>query len=865
MTDNQKSILLSVSVLIMAILISMAATFAILYRIHMEEETARLSLIAQTQARLLSAVARFDAVHSRSYPGGAFEATLSQFKDAYRIHREFGKTGEFVLARRSGDRAVFLLSSRQGDTDPPEPVAFGGSLAEPMQRALNGRKGWVVGQDYRGVTVLAAYEWIPEMNLGLVAKIDMNEIRQPFLTAGLAAGLLSVFIAAAGALLLFRANPFFRRLVESEERYRFLVENQNDFVVKLDAEGRLLFASPNYLKTFSVNPADLAAAPFLEAIHPEDREEVVRSFEALRRPPYAISHEERAMTAYGWRWFEWSARSIFGDHGKVVEIISVGRDITQRKEAEKRLGIAQCTIDMSRTSFFWISPECRIVDANEHASRSLGYAREALVGKYVWEIDPDFCPEHWAEHWERLRREKTITLESRHRRSDGTIFPVEVIGNYIVYDGQEHDFAYARDITPRKKAEAALRQHQDQLEELVSERTALAEQRAAQLQRLALELTKAEDQERRRLATVLHDDIQQLLALLKLKVRILAPPNGDGRPGDPADGGFIGMRLSIEELIDKILDKSRNLSHHLSPPILYQGGLSAALKWLAMDMESRHHLRVAVDTEPGADPDSPVIAAILFRSARELLFNVVKHSGTNAARMTVRTEGACHLLRVADSGQGFDPVRIRQDWQRNAGFGLFSIEDRLLMLGGRMEIRSAPEQGCTVTLIAPKPAADPEGCRPVDLQAVLQLNPPASRPDAPPQCPDESRRIRILIVDDHELLCETLANLLQGEPDFEIAGRAHDGQEAILLAMAHQPEVILMDVSMPKVGGIEATAVIHSQAPDIRIIGLSMHQDASMREKMRDAGACAYLTKGGSSEELIETIRWVVSEPAPAS
>ena len=863
MTDNHKSILLSVSVLIAAIFISMGATFSILYRIHMDEERVRLTIIVQSQAKLLEAVARFDAQHSSAYPGGSFEATLSQFKDAHRLYKEFGKTGGFDLARRTDGRIEFLLTRKNPDMALPDSIAFDSPWAEPMRRALSGEKGCMLGLDHRGVAVLAAYEPITEMNMGLVAKIDLRELRQPFVTAGLAAGILSIIIAVAGALILLKANPFSRRLVDSEQRYRFLVENQNDFVVKLDPEKRLLFASPNFLKTFGLDAGDPFDKPIFPLIHEKDREDVTQSLETLTRPPFTTSHEERAMTVDGWRWFEWSARSILDDKGNIREIISVGRDITVRKEAEKQLGITQFAVDKSKSAFFWMNPESQIVYANEHACGSLGYAPDELAGKYVWDIDPDFRPEHWAAFWPMLKQKKSITIETRHQRKDGTVFPVEITANYILYDGQEHDFAYARDITERKRAEAELEQHRDHLEELVSERTALAEKRAAQLQQLAIELSRAEDQERRRLATVLHDDIQQLLALLKLRVKILIPSKPSGDPiVERTDGGINKKLQAIELLIDKILDKSRNLSHHLSPPVLYQNGLSAALGWLATEMETQHALQVAVETEPYVDPDSPVLASILFRSARELLFNVVKHSGTHAARVTARLEGDQILLRVTDSGKGFDDDDVRRNWRRNIGFGLFSIEDRINMLGGRMEIEGAPGRGCTVTLIVPKHAAvEPDDVTPEPTVAFLSA-PGSTAPDAVIPPLDEPHRIRILIVDDHELLCQALANLLEGEPDFAVAGQAHDGREGVRLALEQKPDVILMDVSMPEVSGIEATAEICRHEPGIRIIGLSMHKDAAMERKMRDAGACAYLTKGGSSEELIETIRRVDCENA---
>jgi signal transduction histidine kinase len=126
-------------------------------------------------------------------------------------------------------------------------------------------------------------------------------------------------------------------------------------------------------------------------------------------------------------------------------------------------------------------------------------------------------------------------------------------------------------------------------------------------------------------------------------------------------------------------------------------------------MASRHGLRVDLSLDPDADPGSPVIASILFRSARELLFNVVKHSGTNTARISTRVEGARLQLCVADAGRGFDPAGLKQIWRRNAGFGLFSIEDRIRMLGGSVAIDGAPGIGCAVFLTVPShSAATPE-------------------------------------------------------------------------------------------------------------------------------------------------------------
>lgn len=123
------------------------------------------------------------------------------------------------------------------------------------------------------------------------------------------------------------------------------------------------------------------------------------------------------------------------------------------------------------------------------------------------------------------------------------------------------------------------------------------------------------------------------------------------------------------------------------------------------------------------------------------------------------------------------------------------------------------------------------------------------------QDPDHSGKIRVLLADDHQILREGLASLLADEPDMEVVGEAGDGQEAIELARSTDPDVILMDVTMPGVDGIQATRQITSERSTVRVIGLSMHEEEDMAKAMRAAGATAYLSKGGPSEALIAAIR----------
>lgn len=195
------------------VIIVESVTIGILYHTAMTEEKLRLVETAKSQARLIEAVARFDQKYSNDYPLGPRQATLAQIKDAHAQYSGFGNTGEFTLSKRDGDHIVFLLSHRHYDLDEPKPVPWQSNLAQPMRLALSGKSGTIIGLDYRGVEVLAAHEPVAVLNLGIVAKIDLAEIRAPFIRAILLSAIITITLVILGAGLFARmTEPLFRKL-----------------------------------------------------------------------------------------------------------------------------------------------------------------------------------------------------------------------------------------------------------------------------------------------------------------------------------------------------------------------------------------------------------------------------------------------------------------------------------------------------------------------------------------------------------------------------------------------------------------------------------------------------------------------------
>lgn len=197
-----------------------------LYRTAFNEEKARLVETAKSQARLIEAMARFEESYHKMHPKSPDERTLSQIIDAHNHYKGFGETGEFTLSKREGDQIIFLLSHRHYDLRNPKPVPFESELAEPMRLALSGQSGTIIGLDYRGAKVLAAYEPVGELNLGIVAKIDLAEVRAPFIKAILITGFIGIVAIVVGAMLfIFVTNPLLRELHKTIETLQDALNN----------------------------------------------------------------------------------------------------------------------------------------------------------------------------------------------------------------------------------------------------------------------------------------------------------------------------------------------------------------------------------------------------------------------------------------------------------------------------------------------------------------------------------------------------------------------------------------------------------------------------------------------------------------
>jgi CheY-like chemotaxis protein len=281
--------------------------------------------------------------------------------------------------------------------------------------------------------------------------------------------------------------------------------------------------------------------------------------------------------------------------------------------------------------------------------------------------------------------------------------------------------------------------------------------------------------------------------------------------------------------------------------------LIPALEWLGRWMLEKYGLTVHMETRVDSVQITGDVAILLFQAVRELLFNVVKHANTNTARLKVARGDDQIQVSVEDEGIGFD---VAQLGPHTGGLGLFSIRERFGYSGGSLEIDTAPGTGCRIELLMPLQASTAQKPGP---GSSYDVDYPASA--EPERVLTAATKIRVLLADDHDVERKGLARLIMEEPDMEVAGEASDGRAAVEMSRRLHPDVILMDVSMPAMTGVEATRVIHAESPDIRIIALSMYEEPERAAEMRKAGAVDYLAKSGPSEAVVAAIRAVARRP----
>ena len=366
--------------------------------------------------------------------------------------------------------------------------------------------------------------------------------------------------------------------------------------------------------------------------------------------------------------------------GKKIGGVRSFIDITERKRAEAAVRESEqkyiSVVENSLTGIY-IDQEGKIVFANNRFAEIYGYQKEEVIGIEPWKL---VHPEDRALTAEmKLKRLKgegvPLAYDARGLTKDGGTIWLTRRNTRIEYNGRPAILGNVVVITERKRAEDKLLTYH------------------ARLRSLASELSLAEERERRRVANEVHDRISQNLAFVKMRLGTVRSSTSNGSLKESV--------AEMLELIDKTIQNTRSLVSELGSPILYELGFVPAVEWLTQQARKQHGIVVDFEDDDELKPVRHDVAVLLFQAVRELLVNIVKHAQAGTAKVSITRDGDQVQVDVEDDGIGFDCDEIGSSVCSSGEFGLFSIQERLRPLGGRMEMESKPGQGTRVSLVAP--------------------------------------------------------------------------------------------------------------------------------------------------------------------
>lgn len=474
----QKRLFFLIAVMIGVVSIVGASAISVIYIGGRERERLRLQDLVQSQARLLEGRARFDRIYT-TYPQGPEAATLSQFIESQRsfARQGLGTTGEIALARQEGNQIVFLFRQHAREMDQPLTIPLDSPVAEPMRAALNGQSGTMIGKDYRGHFVLAAYEPVAVLNLGLVAMINLDEVRRRFTEAAVPLFFISLLTVVGAATLFWRiTEPVMRQLGDSEARFRGLFEHMKSGAAVFQAlpdAGDFLFTDLNRRgEQIGRVERDQAVGRRVMEVFPgtaqfgllDDMKEVWTSGVPKDLP--ARYYRDRRLE--GWR--ESHVYKLPNN-----EVVVLFDDVTEQKQAEQALRESESrfrgTFENAAVGMAHVGLDGSWLRVNERLCQIVGYSREELTRRTFQQITHPEDLDADLEQFDLLLSGEIVfySMEKRYLHKDGRAVWVNLTAALQYDDGGHplYSIVILEDIGTRKRAEQSLLESQTRMRALL--------------------------------------------------------------------------------------------------------------------------------------------------------------------------------------------------------------------------------------------------------------------------------------------------------------------------------------------------------------------------------------------------------------
>ncbi|HET9401493.1 MAG TPA: response regulator [Candidatus Acidoferrales bacterium] len=370
------------------------------------------------------------------------------------------------------------------------------------------------------------------------------------------------------------------------------------------------------------------------------------------------------------------------------------------------------------------------------------------------------------------------------------------------------------------------------------------------LRNLSGRLLQLQDEERRRIARDLHDITGQKIAAAAMSLNWLE------KHSSQSGAEVRGKVRECNDLVRSIGDEVRTLSYLLHPPLLDECGLSSALMWYAEGFEKRSGVEVKLDVPPNFPRLCMDAETALFRVVQESLTNVHRYSGGSDAQIRIRAEGKEVLLEVVDHGKGI-PANNTQEGRgavRSLGVGIPGMRERIRQLGGSLEVES-DATGTRVTAILPVEMVPAETV----ANHANGNGTAASRILGARASGEGVARRTVLVADDHEVMRRGVVQLIETQQEFAVVGEAMEGREAIAKTKELHPDIVILDVNMPGLGGLNAATQILRECPETKILFFTVHDSRQVVREILNVGAHGYLSKARAGSDLLDAVRTVLS------
>jgi PAS domain S-box-containing protein len=478
-----------------------------------------------------------------------------------------------------------------------------------------------------------------------------------------------------------------KAIKEGNEFLESVIESSGDGIAITDRKGYILSVNTALIKMCTFSKEELIGEHIsMLTIEDKDlRAKILEKAGELFEKGFAFYESKHKAREGGYLDVECNISMVKDARGNYIAGVAIIRDITDRKRVEESLRKSEekyhNLIEHANDAIVSINREGIIIGFNKKAEKMFGYSREEMLGKpsYVLVVEQNRknqrkILEKFAETGFSLSMENKIS-EGKGLRKDGEEFTIEF--SYFILDihGESIATAIIRDISERKEAEEKLIHNQEQLRSLASQ------------------LTKVEAQERRNIASYLHDHLGQELFAMKLQLEQL-------KKSSPAPHTITTLERVIART-NQMMSDMRTMSYELSPPILYELGLEAALEWIIEEMRTLRGFTITFTDDGQVKPLNDTTKVLLFQAVRELLNNVTRHAQSQNAEVFLARENGMVVIQVNDDGVGFEGSAADASKGKTQGFGLYSIKERLHYIGGDLAVESARNRGARITLKAP--------------------------------------------------------------------------------------------------------------------------------------------------------------------